>query len=129
MIRFKIRSYFPVALLRVKLGSLTTLNIDIIYSTHMFVFCRYDRQAETETRAANGEGAGELAGVDVAGVVDIRGRAAAGRATQRAGGRVSAGPRLRVYMYPDARLSHMCAPLYLMCRLKLYMNWKDFVRL
>lgn len=93
---------------------------------------RHVGAAQAEAGAAHGEGAGELAGVDEPGALDIRRRAAAGRAAQGAVQRV-----VRVCTYrPEARCrSPMCALIF-SCNfslkavlIKLYMNYKRFVRL
>lgn len=54
--------------------------------------CRHIRQTKAEARAADGEGAGELAGDDEPGALNIRRRAAAGRTAQGAVGRVEPSP-------------------------------------
>lgn len=53
-----------------------------------FFVDRHIRQTKAEARTADGEGAGELAGNDEPGALNIRRRAAAGRTAQGAVGRV-----------------------------------------
>lgn len=79
--------------------------------------CCIDRhigQTKAEAGAADGEGAGELAGDDEPGALNIRRRAAAGRAAQGALGRVEPRPGVRAGPLgppPCVHVSSLARPL------------------